>query len=78
MLGGCLFQFSGREFPSGSASILVELCARGFVGEVGPAWVEDVTGTWIGAEVGDPSRIGPQICCHSFRSVSYCFPVCGV
>ena len=53
MLGECLFQFSGREFPSGGASVLVELFARGFIGQIWPARVEDVTGTWIGAKVGD-------------------------
>jgi len=32
---------------------LVELFARGFIGQIWPARVEDVTGTWIGAKVGD-------------------------
>jgi hypothetical protein len=45
MLGGCLFQFSGREFPPGGASVLVELFARGFIGQIWPARVENVTGT---------------------------------
>ena len=53
MLGGCLFWFSGKEFPAADALILVKLPAGDFVGRVRPCRVKDVTGARIGAEVGD-------------------------